>query len=99
VHTDELTGQYTKILSHRLENNPTIEQRTIFKLKLILGKINFSNLNEIVVTPIPIFEKLVQGRNLSQLHKKIKAKELTQIIKKAPAYNTRIKDSIMVPDS
>jgi len=71
----------------------------MFKLIIILGKICHSNLNEIVATPTPVFERLIQGRNLSQLHKKIKAKELTQNITKAPAYNTRIRDSIMVPDT
>jgi len=99
LNKDELTGQYTKELTQSLETNPTIEHRTIFKLKLILGKIKFSNFNEIIVSPTPIFEKLIQGKNLSQLHKKIKAKEKSRSIKKAPAYNTRIKDRIMVPDS
>jgi len=88
LHTDELTGQYTKVLSLRIENNQTFERSTIFKLKLILGKICHSNLNEIIATSTPVFEKLIQGGNLSQLHKKIKAKELTQSITKAPAYNT-----------
>jgi len=99
LQTDKLTGQYTKVLSHRIVNNQLFQRATIFKLNLLLGKIRHSNLNKIVVTPAPVFERLIQGRNMSQVHKKIKEKELTQSISKAPAYNTQIRDRIMVPDT
>jgi len=99
LQTDKLTGQYTKVLSHRIVNNQLFQRATIFKLNLLLGKICHSNLNKIVVTLAPVFERLIQGRNMSQVHKKIKEKELTQSISKAPAYNTQIRDRIMVPDT
>jgi len=38
LHTDELTGQYTKVLSRRIENNQTFERST--KIFLINGSIN-----------------------------------------------------------
>jgi len=99
LQTDKLTGQYTKALSHRIANSQLLQRATILKLNLLLGKIRHSNLNEIVVTPTPVFERLIQGRNMSQVHKKVKEKELTQSIKKAPAYNSRIRDRIMVPET
>jgi len=55
LKTDKLTGQYTKTLSHRITNSQLLQRITIFKLNLIFGKICYSNFNEIVVTPTPVF--------------------------------------------
>jgi len=82
LHRDELTDQYTHTLAHNIANNWLLQRRTIFKLTQILAKTHQSNFNEIVITQTPVFETLMKGRNLSQTHKRIKMKEMTQSIKK-----------------
>jgi len=70
LHTDELTGQYTNTLAHRITNNQLLQPRTAFKITQILAKTHQSNLNEIVGRHTPIFETLIKSRDLSQTHKK-----------------------------
>jgi hypothetical protein len=94
-------GTLRNTYNRELEQHPDINQALSTKLKNLHLEIKQQKLpiQDIRTAPITITSILMRkNSNISITHKKRAREILTDKLKTAPAYNTRIRDNIYVPD-
>jgi len=97
LNTNELTGKLENAFNTKIVQSLNANSTLLVKLKNLLQKSKRGHDYNFNALDTPIINILIQGRNLSQIHKRLAIEERNKEIAIAPAYMTRIRDNIFVP--